>query len=795
MTTGGLTWRRIHGGDGMYFVEHPIDPRTLYAEYQNTIIEKSTNGGNSWVGATAGLTGATPWVGVITMDLADPNKLFAGTTKVFRTIDGCATPWVQSSQDLGNFVSAIAIAPSDSNRVYAGTGDSYQRAGQGKIFRSDDGGATSPWTEKTGTLPSSRPVTDIVVDGDDANRIIISYGGTNTGGPNANALFLSTDGGNSWTDISGDLPNISVNAIALDPHNDNTVYVGTDVGVFRTTNGGADWLVFDNGIPNVVISDLHIDREDQMLYAATFGRGMYKLNIAPAAVEPSVDLYLRDSILDVGERFPSPGGQPNPNDVSDWVDWWESPDIKVDVSPFFAPDGLFDGVEFDEELSHEDPKRTEVNLFYLQVHNRGWQSATNVWVRAFFADAHAGLPSLPNALIPPDFNLSSITDWQPIGPAQMIPLLEPNRPAIVSWDWTVPMSANTHSCLLAVASSADDPITTTETNVSNLIATEKRVCLKNLHVINSAGPRPAQTIVMIKFHNAKDVDDLIDIIIHPIDFSEGTIGMVLEPVDFANPNEALQGVELYPLRKGEDIGTWYDRAGTNTEVNWDEIWDRLDRSVLYEFDQAKVSELRGIKVGAKQTIQAIITTRGSHKIPYGRTQKFAVMQRQDNKIVGGSTYEIRLKRAKALVPVSRIRVILEKVQILNDHDPWIKGAGEFHFTACVSFNDDACRRHCLRVPQKGRYHISDWPGRNEKELNVCVFDGYVGEKDNMSISLLPIEEDWLDPDDEMSLFRRHFNGPPETWVGNYVPGDEPASSDAEKLSDWKLWYRIESVRL
>jgi len=786
MTTGGLTWRNILGADGGYCIFHPSDPRTIYAEHQNTALRKSTDGGNTWVDITSGLSGGTPWTGVMVIDNNNPNTLFVGTTRLFRTTDGCATAWVASSQLLGGTVSSIAIAPSDSNRVYTGAG--------GRIFRSDDGGATSPWTEKTGTLPNTRPITDIAVDRTQPNRLVVCYGGVNPGGT-PNHVFISTNGGDAWTDISGSLPNISVNAVALDPNNANTVYVGTDAGVYRTTDLGVNWEVFDNGIPNVVISDLHIDPEDNLLYAATFGRGMYKLNIAPAAVEPAVDLYLRDSVLDVGERFPSPGGQPNPNDVSDWVDWWESPDIKVDVTPFFTPDGLFDGVEFDEELPHEDPKRTDVNRFYLQVHNRGWQSTTNVRVRAFFADAHAGLPSLPNALTPPDFNLSSTVDWQPIGLAQTIALLEPNRPVIVSWDWTVPMSANTHSCLLAVVSSADDPITTTETNVNNLIATEKRVCLKNLHVINSAGPRPAPTMVTIKFHNAKDVNDLIDIVIHPIDFLEGTIGMVLEPVDFASQSEALQGVEPYRLCKGEDIGAWYEHPGTKVEVNRDEIWNKLDRSVLFEFDPAKVSELRGIKLGVKQTIQAVITSKGSHKVPYGRTQKFAVMQRQGGKIVGGSTYEIRLKRAKAFLPVSRIRVILEKVQILNDHDPWIKGAGEFHFTACVSFNSDPCRRHWVRVPQKGHYHISDWPGRNEMELNLCVFDGYVAEKDNMSISLLPIEEDWLDPDDELSLYRRHFNGPPETWVGNYAPGDEPAISDAEKLSDWKLWYRIESVRL
>ncbi|MEW6736956.1 MAG: hypothetical protein AB1489_37050 [Acidobacteriota bacterium] len=786
MTTGGLTWRNIFGWDGGYFVVNPNDPRTIYAEHQYTDIHKSTDGGNTWVNKTAGLSDGTPWVGVITMDHNNPNTLFVGTTRVFRTTDGCATPWQVSSQLLGASVSSIVIAPSDSNRVYAGAG--------GKVFRSDDGGATSPWTEKTGTLPNTRPVTDIAVDRTQPNRLAVCYGGINSSGT-ANHVFISSNGGDSWTDISGNLPNINVNAVALDPNDTNTIYIGTDAGVYRTTDLGVNWEAFDNGIPNVIISDLHIDPEDNIIYAATFGRGMYKLSIAPAVVEPSVDLYLRDSILDTGERFPSPSNQPNPNDIGDQVYWWESPDIKVDVAPYYTSDAVFDGVEFDEELAHEDPIRNEVNRFYLQVHNRGWQATTNVRVRAFFADAHAGLPALPNALVPPDFNLTSTANWQPIGPAQTIPVLEPNRPAIISWDWTVPVGANNHSCLLAVVSSGDDPIITTETNVNNLIKSEKRVCLKNLHVINSPGPRPEQTLVTMKFHNAKTVDDLIDIVIMPIDFSEGTLGMLLQPVEFANQQEALHNVTIYRLQESEDIGSWYERPGNKMKVDRSELLQKLDRSQLYEFDSTKTSELRGVKIGAQQTIQAVITCKGSHKVPYGLTQKFAVMQRQDGEIVGGSTYEIRLKRAKALLPVSRIRVMLDKVRILNDHDPWIKGAGEFHFLACISFNNDPYRRHWYRVPLKGNLRIDDWPGSNERLLNVCIFDGYVAEKDNMSISLLPIEEDWLDPNDELSLYCRRFNGPPETWVGHYGPGDEPASSDVEKLSDWLLWYRIESVKL
>jgi len=66
MSTGGLTWKKIYGADGGYFVVHPTDPRTIYSESQYTNIRKSTDGGNTWTTKTAGITGSTPWTGVIT---------------------------------------------------------------------------------------------------------------------------------------------------------------------------------------------------------------------------------------------------------------------------------------------------------------------------------------------------------------------------------------------------------------------------------------------------------------------------------------------------------------------------------------------------------------------------------------------------------------------------------------------------------------------------------------------------------------------------------------------------------
>jgi photosystem II stability/assembly factor-like uncharacterized protein len=776
MTTGGLTWRQIFGWDGGYFVVHPTDPRTMYAEHQNTDIHKSNDGGNTWVQKTAGLSGSNPWVGVLTIDLNAPNTLFTGTQQVFRTTDGCATAWTASSQSLTGSVSGIAVAESDSNRVYACTN-------AGRVYRSDNNGASSPWADMSSGLPAA-PITDVVVSHADRDRVAVTLGGTGT-----SHIFLSTNGGTSWSNISSNLPNVSVSAFVFDPVNVSTFYTGTDVGVFRTTDGGTIWQAFDNGIPNVPTTDLHVDRTGSLLIASTFGRGMYKVSISGAS-EPAVDLYLRDSLLDTGERFPSPSNQPNPNDIADQVWWWESPDIKVDTTPYYTPNLVFDGVEFDE-LTDQDPKRTQINRFYLQLHNRGWQNATNLSVRAFLADASAGLPGLPNALTPPDFNLTSTANWTPIGPAQIVAVLEPNRPVIVSWDYTVPNAAATHSCLLAVISSTEDPMTNTQTNVDLLIKSEKRVCLKNLHVIS--GPAPQQTMETIMFHNTRNRDDLIDIVISPVEFSEGTIGLLLPAIGFFDKGKALDGVEIYPLREGEDIGRFYVRPGEKASKDWDIALQKVDRTRLFEFSGTKVSALRGIKIAKDDALQGILTLKGSKRVPHGRTQQFTVIQMQGGDIVGGSTYQLRLNRARKLLPVSRIRVVLEKVRILDNHEPWFKGRGDFQFTTCVAFNNERTRRHTSRVPEQGVLKISDAAGQNERVLNVCIFDGLVAETDAMQFAILPVEKDWLDPDDLLARYHRYFRGPPESWVGRYAPDDEPVDSDPERQKDWLMWYRIESV--
>jgi hypothetical protein len=135
----------------------------------------------------------------------------------------------------------------------------------------------------------------------------------------------------------------------------------------------------------------------------------------------------------------------------------------------------------------------------------------------------------------------------------------------------------------------------------------------------------------------------------------------------------------------------------------------------------------------------------------------------------------------------RVKVILDKIRIMNDRDPCLKGKGELTFTAAVVPDNDNSRKQLTRLPKQGFFKISDRPGENELRLEISLFDGVV-KSNTLEISITGKEIDFFDPDDELNRYHRIFSGDSETWYGQYYPTDEYL--DREDVGDWALWYRI-----
>lgn len=263
MYTGGRRWTGVNGGDGGFSAIDPRHPRIMFATSQNLYIVKSVNGGWSWTRAIDGIsTGeARDFIAPMVMDPLKSRVLYAGTTKVYRTTNR-ARSWTPISPAFGGVVTTIA-RPSgrpNASTIWAGTVN-------GGLWLTTQGGQT--WTDVGLNGLPSRVVTDVAFVRRQPKTAYVTLSGYGT--PH---VFMTSDLGQTWKDISSNLPNSPANAITLDERS-NTLYVATDVGLFSSTNGGGRWRVEARGLPNTMVMDLMLDRRAGKLIAATHGRGMF----------------------------------------------------------------------------------------------------------------------------------------------------------------------------------------------------------------------------------------------------------------------------------------------------------------------------------------------------------------------------------------------------------------------------------------------------------------------------------------------------------------------------------------
>jgi hypothetical protein len=133
----------------------------------------------------------------------------------------------------------------------------------------------------------------------------------------------------------------------------------------------------------------------------------------------------------------------------------------------------------------------------------------------------------------------------------------------------------------------------------------------------------------------------------------------------------------------------------------------------------------------------------------------------------------------------RIKVILRKVQINDNLEPFFKDEGEFRFTVRVSGRDGLLRE--TRIPKEGYFEITDHPSWNQRHLNEVVYEGEAG--DHLEVEVLGEELDDFSANDHLTPYKRVFTGPPSSWVGLYRPGDE-GPDDPEMMRDWWVFLEI-----
>jgi photosystem II stability/assembly factor-like uncharacterized protein len=202
----------------------------------------------------------------------------------------------QSTSPFGNIV-AFAESPLDPDLLYVGTDDGLIQVttDRGKTWRRIDHIAGAPDTSYVNMIIASSHDDDVVYACFNHHK----YGDFKP------YIFVSHDKGQSWSSISGNLPERgSVYAIAEDHVDPALIFAGTEFSFFVSNNGGRSWKKLTNGLPTIAVKDIEIQRRENDIVLGTFGRGFYVLDdYSPLRNVKDADLAQEAFIMPVRDAF------------------------------------------------------------------------------------------------------------------------------------------------------------------------------------------------------------------------------------------------------------------------------------------------------------------------------------------------------------------------------------------------------------------------------------------------------------------------------------------------------------
>ncbi len=263
-SNGSIT--QVIGADGMQPLVDYTNSQNVFVCQQSGNLKKSTDGAATFAQASPGVC---MWVTPYVMNLINPKTMYIGTRAGVQKSysSGTFMTFTNTTSGILDSVIAVAVTKADTNLVYA--------AKLGKIVKTINGGTT--WTNITGTLPviTAGAITYIAVSATNPNLVFVTLSGYSAG----NKVFMSSNGGTTWTNYSGTLPNIPVNCIVYQAGTNDALYIGTDFGVFTRDAAATDWSPYGTGLPNVIVDHLEIHYGANKLRAGTYGRGLWQADL------------------------------------------------------------------------------------------------------------------------------------------------------------------------------------------------------------------------------------------------------------------------------------------------------------------------------------------------------------------------------------------------------------------------------------------------------------------------------------------------------------------------------------
>lgn len=339
---GGIAsddWTVTIGGDGFWSQIDPEDPNIIYNEYQygNVYRYDKKSGEDLYIKpqpAKGELTYKWNWNTPLIISPHNNTRLYIAANVLFKSDDRGNT-WEVISDDLtagidrntwpvmGKYWSADAVVKDVSTSLYGMVvslvespvkeGLIYTGTDDGVISVTEDGGQN--WRKITTFpgIPANTYISDIYASRYDENIVYVSFDNRKRDDFKP-YLLMSTDKGNTWKAITTGFPeNGTVHAIEQDHVDKDLLFAGTEFGVFFTYNGGQKWVQLKAGLPTIAVRDMVIQKRENDLAIATFGRGFYILDdyaplreVKPALIEKEAYLFaIKDALLYVqtGKKY------------------------------------------------------------------------------------------------------------------------------------------------------------------------------------------------------------------------------------------------------------------------------------------------------------------------------------------------------------------------------------------------------------------------------------------------------------------------------------------------------------
>jgi hypothetical protein len=308
-------WTRVGGGDGIYATIEPINGQRVYVESQFGNMSISTEGPLGNYGLFV-----NPWSNDSRVPFIFPfhlnkhdcfggmcEQLMAGTYRIWETTTGglSNSAWYINSPDLTkgvladrSIINQMHYGFSDASIAIVGTNDGNVYYGFGMGQGTANSASWVNVTDNNQILPN-RPILDVVTDGSIATKAYAAVGGFDQNTPTTPGhMFEITCNIDcsvfEWKNKSGNLPNIPVDSVMVNPNIPGMVFAGTDWGLYYTEDIAVAepiWYRFESGLPSVMIWDMTIDRGATTLAVFTRSRGAY---VWPLPLELLDDLIFAD---------------------------------------------------------------------------------------------------------------------------------------------------------------------------------------------------------------------------------------------------------------------------------------------------------------------------------------------------------------------------------------------------------------------------------------------------------------------------------------------------------------------